>query len=63
MRMMCCLMLAAALTGLAGCQDPLAGERLPQTPYQRYEQLHGRSRPPHQPGFEPSLREQLRPLE
>lgn len=57
-------------TLLGGCQDPLATEGSPRTPYDRYRELRGEQRPTIDesppgaaPSDRPALRERLRPLD
>ncbi len=61
------LPVAALLLGLIGCTDPLFPEDQPRTPYDRYADLRGESRPAKEmkpTGREgPALRERLAPLD
>lgn len=49
-----------------GCEKPLFPENQPRSPYDRYLNLRGQSRPMHQQnaygGDEPALRDRLKPL-
>lgn len=55
------------LAGMGGCIDPLFPEDTPRTPYDRYADLRGQSRPATEMkanGREgPALRQRLAPLE
>ena len=60
------LTMVAALGFSAGCEKALFPRNLPRTPYERYQQLHGRSRVATEEnaygGQQPALRDRLRPL-
>lgn len=51
---------------LTGCEKALFPPHYERTPYDRYEQLHGRYRPTSEEnaygGQQPALRDRLRPL-
>ncbi len=53
--------------GLIGCEAPIFAPDAPRTPYERYQQLHGRHRVTTEEnaygGQQPALRQRLRPLD
>ena len=61
--------IAAVLAGVAtlgGCEKALFPEQIPRSPYERYDQLRGRTAPQTEKnsfgGSQPALRDRLRPM-
>ena len=59
--------LIVLLGAIGGCEQQLFHQTEQRTPYERYQELHGRYRVPTEQntygGDQPALRQRLRPLE